>query len=290
MPVKQPFLKNFLNEFEGKKLFVIINEFGKEGTDALSFSGRAAALRQVVNGSVFCACKLHEFEAALEEAVKEAPDCIFVESSGLSDPTGIKGILSGPRFDAIEYMGCVCIADAQNLHKVIGTARMVKKQLNVADIVLLNKTDLVSKEADDEVKRMIWEVRPTVEIYETSFGKIEPAWLSTLKKPYILKESYSAHTKDVSLADFLVSVDPSMSLSELTSFLKMFAEDSYRIKGNVTLLNGYYHVDCVGADLSVSPTDEQPSNNLVVLGGHGLPIKTSLEKAISWYHDKVGLR
>lgn len=167
---------------------------------------------------------------------------------------------------------------------------MVKKQLNVADIVLLNKTDLVQKEAVEEIKKTIWEVKPMAEIYETSFGKIDLAWLSSLKKPHLLKERYSAHAKDVSLAGFLVNIDPSMNLSGLTGFLKLFAEDSYRIKGYITLREGRYHVDCVGADLSVSPTDEQPTNNLVILGGHGLPIQSSLTKAIEWYSDKVSLR
>ena len=72
---------------------------------------------------------------------------IIVEASGLSDPTNVKKILNQTdKFPDVLYMGCICLVDAKQFLKVYETASVVKKQLNVSDLVLLNKTDLVAKE------------------------------------------------------------------------------------------------------------------------------------------------
>lgn len=92
---KTTFIKNFLRLFSGKRIQLIINEFGHAGVDGALLQGRVAALTEISNGSVFCACRSDRFEAALSEAAAAAPDVLLTEASGLSAPSDITRILTG---------------------------------------------------------------------------------------------------------------------------------------------------------------------------------------------------
>ena len=65
---KTTFLKNFARQFAGRRLRLIINEFGRAGVDGTLLRELDAALDEISNGSIFCACRLDQFEAALEQA------------------------------------------------------------------------------------------------------------------------------------------------------------------------------------------------------------------------------
>ena len=62
---KTTFLKNFARQFAGRRLRLIINEFGRVGVDGTLLRELDAALDEISNGSIFCACRLDQFEAAL---------------------------------------------------------------------------------------------------------------------------------------------------------------------------------------------------------------------------------
>ena len=71
---------------------------------AILLAGLGASLDEIVNGSIFCACRMDQFEAALDEAQRLMPELLFVEASGLSDPTAIRTILEqGTRYPDIRY-------------------------------------------------------------------------------------------------------------------------------------------------------------------------------------------
>ncbi|MEG1549226.1 MAG: GTP-binding protein, partial [Ruthenibacterium sp.] len=55
---KTTFLKNFIRLFEHRKIFLLINEFGKVGVDASLLRAMHATLAEINNGSIFCACRL----------------------------------------------------------------------------------------------------------------------------------------------------------------------------------------------------------------------------------------
>ena len=147
---KTTFLKQFMKQFSSERMHIIVNEFGKEGIDGELLSELGIALDEINNGSIFCSCRLDKFENVLQQVLQEKPDVIIVEASGLSDPTNVKKILNQrEKFPGLEYMGCVCLLDARQFPKVYETAVVVKKQIQVSDLLLLNKKDLV-KRADSK--------------------------------------------------------------------------------------------------------------------------------------------
>ncbi len=286
---KTSFLHNFIRFFDGQSIHVIVNEFGKVGVDGMLLSSIDASLSEITGGSIFCSCRSDQFESALKDAVDGSPEMILVEASGLSDPTSIRKILWTEKWnEKINYGGCLCLADATTLPKVYATARVIKKQLSVADIVFLNKTDIATEEQIVASKEIINTQRPDIAVLETYFGKIPDGWNGIIALDENVEQN-SIKTADINLHKASIKVSEDFSPFELTKFLEMFAEDTYRIKGFVKLKGKLYFADCVGSLVKLEPYDKNidTDNIMVVLYGYGLPAKKSITEAMKWYPDKI---
>lgn len=178
---KTTFLKNFICLFAGKRIQLIVNEFGKEGVDGVLLSDLGAFLEEISGGSVFCSCRLDRFEDVLRQTADLNADVILVEASGLSDPTGVRKLFSQTeRFPNIDYQGAICLVDAVRFTKIYATARSCVKQLAASDIVLVNKVDMATREQLEETLRLINGQRPEMPILQTSYGRVEGSILELL--------------------------------------------------------------------------------------------------------------
>lgn len=282
---KTTFLHQFVRLFPDKRLALVVNEFGREGVDGALLSDLGITLTEIDNGSIFCACKLEQFEEALIALLEQAPDLIFVEASGLSDPTSVRSILGQrDKFAQVEYAGAICLVDAARFQKVYQTARVCRMQLAISDLVLINKADLGTPEQIEAIRTAVLAQKPNRPVHETTFGQMKAEWLEEMERPAPAEGPLEIHTRDITLQRLNLAVE-GFDLKSLTSFLKMFAEDTYRIKGLVRLPEGVYLADCVGPLVEVRPFegDAPVQNNLAVLFGNGLPAKKSIKEAISWF-------
>ena len=287
---KTTFLKNFIRLFEGKRMHIIVNEYGKEGIDGQLLKELGTVLDEINNGSIFCSCRLDKFEEVLQKALSAAPDVIIIEASGLSNPTNVRKIMAQEeKFPGLEYMGSICLLDAKRFHKVYQTATVVKKQIGISDIILINKTDLAAPEELEYIRRTVREHRPDIPVYETCFGEIRDTWLEEMIKPPLASEKPEMQTKDITLRSYILKISESFTVYELEKFAEMFLEDTYRVKGFVRLENRTWYLDCVGNLFSIKPYEKEihGENEIVVLAGNGLPAAKSIKEAIKWYPGKV---
>lgn len=284
---KTTFLKKFVRLFPEKKIALIINEFGANGVDGALLQDLGAAMREIDNGSIFCSCRAEQFEHAVTELLEhQKPDLIFVEASGLADPSAVRSIFTQPIYNGMEYAGALCIVDAARFHKVYKTARVSRMQLAVSDLVLVNKTDLASREQIEEILSIVKGQKPDRPVFETAYGEFDPAWLQAVEAPALCHEPAGVQARDITLSR--ITLEPQgFDLVSLTAFLKMFAEDTYRIKGFVELDGVMYLADCVGPLVEVSPYEGKAENpgKLTVLFGNGLPARKSIREALTWYPD-----
>ncbi len=284
---KTTFLKNFLQLFETQKVYVIINEFGREGVDGTLISEMSAHIAEINNGSIFCACRLDKFEEELNHIIKHHgdTDVIIVEASGLSEPGNIHKLMQTNGFESISYCGSICLIDAVRFEKVKTTARMVPKQIKVSSLGLINKSDLVSEEKTQIIKQDVLSLNPAINLECTSFGAIDPKWLDFVS-PSLDIES-ALNTKDITLQKATITIPHTMSYTALMSLLQMISEDTYRIKGFVYLDNRAYLVDCVSSMVNCSPYKEKTvnENKLTVLAGSGMSLRNILKEAHGWYPD-----
>ena len=287
---KTTFLKQFIALFAGRKIQLIINEFGQEGVDGTLLSRLDAYLQEISGGSVFCSCRLDQFENVLRSSADLHPDVILVEASGLSDPTGVRRLFSQTdRFPHIEYQGAVCLVDAVRFPKLYATARTCVKQLAASDVVVLNKTDKASPAQLDAARALIRGQRPEIPVIETSFGRIDRTLLNLLAAHTADAPGESMPlTADLTVRKINVQLSPEISAYELQKFIEMFIEDTFRVKGFVrTCDQGMVLADCVGNVVSLAPTDlDVPAEKagwLTILSGAGMPVHKAVKQACQWY-------
>ena len=161
---------------EDSKIGIIQNEFGPANIDGVELRklGRNFQMLEIKNGSVFCDCLQGDFVIKLEKFIVDYnPDFLIIEASGLSDTTSIAEVLSsGGLAEKITLGTNYCIVDALNFSKVGLMKQRVIHQLRMADIIIINKSDLYIKNLDT-LKKEISQLNPFAKIEETSFCNIE---------------------------------------------------------------------------------------------------------------------
>ena len=284
---KTTLLRTLLRLYADRRIHLIVNEFGAVSVDGVLLNGLGASMDEIVNGSIFCACRMDQFEAALDQAQAQRPELLLVEASGLSDPTAIRTLLDqGTRYQGIRYRGCIALADAMNLHRVIDTARVCHRQLSVADLILLTKTDIATPRQVETAEALLQERYPGVRIIRCVQGAISKNDVESLSARHSIQ--MDAQHSGLALQKHSVTVSPDMRIEQLRAFLRMVAEDTHRIKGFVRLRDGTYQIDCVGAYIQAVPfAGETANNRLVILAGEGMPLRKSLQEALAWYGDWI---
>ena len=286
---KTTFLRNFVRQFSQKRIYLIINEFGRTGIDGSLLREVDAMMAEINNGSIFCSCRLDQFEKVLEEAVTQKPDVILVEASGLSDPTNIQKILSSGDFSSIQYRGSICLVDACRFQRVVETARMCRKQVAVSSLALINKTDLASREQIDRIRTQLLEINPGIRMVETSFGSFEPQWLSLIQPEPVMDEAFA--TQDLTLQKACVRFTSSVTPVQLRGFLTLLGEETYRMKGFIKTCEGVFLADCVSSAIQLTPfageVEETEQGKLVLLAGKGMQLRKMLKQAKEWYGDTI---
>lgn len=285
---KSTLLAHVLQMFKGKKIRLIVNEFGQVGVDGILLKELDAELKEITGGSVFCSCRIDQFEQALRTFVEQDTEIVLVEASGLSDPTGVRNLLTETeRFPHITYRGLVCLVDAVRFPKVYAKSRTCVKQLAAADVAVLNQIDRASEAQLDAVRALIRDQRPDIPVYETSFGRVGDEVLAALDRRSAVDAKRMPLTADLTVRSLTIRVEPGIPLRTLRHFLNRFLEMTFRVKGFVETGEGICLVDCVGNRLSIRPWESrvpaEQLHRLVILSGVGMPVKKHVREAIRCY-------
>lgn len=161
---KTTMLTNSIKEnFGDKKIAIIVNEFGDVGVDSKVLKNVHSEVLEISEGCICCQLA-EEFEAGVAEIIqKYDPEIIFVETSGASEPFPIFLSLQNM---GISVDGVICVIDAKNFgtYKENSTA---KYQLGGSNIIVLNKIDLVDKDALNILESEIAEIKDQYNIRNT---------------------------------------------------------------------------------------------------------------------------
>jgi G3E family GTPase len=237
---KTTFLKRIIDRYSsGFKIGIIQNEFAPANIDGavLRKSGKDFNLLEINNGSVFCVCLLGDFVRSLEKFIDEVqPEVLIIEASGLSDTTSIAEVISaGSLTEKIYLASNWCVVDAQNFAKTGLMKQRVFHQLRMADVVVINKTDLVET-GIDLIRVEIKKSNPFAQIRETAFCDIDFELGNSAINKFYFGELKAMSRPDVN--SMVIKTGRKISASSLKLFLNEWAPKSYRIKGFINLKEG----------------------------------------------------
>ncbi len=258
---KTTFLKRIIDRYSSEfKIGIIQNEFAPANIDGaeLKKSDKDFNLLEINNGSVFCVCLLGDFVRSLEKFIDEyQPEVLIIEASGLSDTTSIAEVISAGSLAGKIYLASNwCVVDAQNFAKVGLMKQRVFHQLRMADVVVINKTDLLEA-GTEPVRAEIKKANPFAEIRETTFCNIDFELgnsainkfyfgeIKSLPRPSLgnsaINKFYFGEIKSLprpSVNSMVIKSGRKLSRISLELFLNDWAPKAYRIKGFVNLKEG----------------------------------------------------
>lgn len=267
---KTTFLTNTLEHIKGEKVGVIMNEFGKIGIDGTIIKKDGMDLIEINRGSIFCSCLKLPFAAAMIEMAEREMDYLFIESSGLADPSNINEILEGVtsvKGDIYDYRGAICLVDAPNFLEQIEDLETVEKQLKHCHFVILNKIDLVNEPTLNRVLEKIKEINNSVDIEKVSFGSTDFEFLEKdLMEKKWLESEETSNTPENKPKTLSLTYEGEITKEQLTGFLNKVSGDAFRIKGFFKLEDGWNQVDVVNKkiDYKISNSDETVSQLVII--------------------------
>jgi G3E family GTPase len=172
---KTTLLNRILTEPHGKRYAVIVNEFGEIGIDNELVVGADEEVFEMNNGCICCTVRgdlIRIIEGLMKRKGKF--DAIIVETTGLADPAPVAqtffvdaDVSENAALDAI-----VTVADAKWLIDRLKDAPEAKNQIAFADVVILNKTDLVSAAKLAEVEARIRAINPYAKLHRTTNASV----------------------------------------------------------------------------------------------------------------------
>ena len=173
---KTTLLNRILSENHGKRYAVIVNEFGEIGIDNDLIVESDEEIYEMNNGCVCCTVRGDLIRVV--EGLTRRPgrfDAIVVETTGLADPVPVAqtffmddDVRSKTRLDAV-----VALVDAKHLPLRLKDSREAEDQIAFADVVVLNKTDLVTPQELADVEATIRAINPTAKIHRTQRSGVD---------------------------------------------------------------------------------------------------------------------
>lgn len=173
---KTTLLNRILSEDHGRKYAVIVNEFGEIGIDNDLIVDSDEEVFEMNNGCVCCTVRgdlIRIIEGLMKRKGKF--DAIVVETTGLARPAPVaqtffvdEEVKTKTKLDAI-----VTVVDAKHVLHRLSESDEAQEQIAFADVVLLNKTDLVGAEELAAVERRIRQINPTARLHKTEKCGIE---------------------------------------------------------------------------------------------------------------------
>ncbi|PZN58852.1 MAG: cobalamin biosynthesis protein CobW [Proteobacteria bacterium] len=175
---KTTLLNRILSENHGKRYAVIVNEFGEIGIDNDLIVESDEEIYEMNNGCVCCTVRGDLIRVV--EGLMRRPgrfDAILVETTGLADPAPVaqtffmdEDVRSKTRLDAV-----VALVDAKHLPLRLKDSKEAEDQIAFADVVVLNKTDLVTPEELRDVEATVRAINPTARIHRTQRSAVDLA-------------------------------------------------------------------------------------------------------------------
>ncbi|HEY6168254.1 MAG TPA: GTP-binding protein [Verrucomicrobiae bacterium] len=172
---KTTLLSHLLSQDHGYKCAIIINEFGEVNIDNQLVVGADEEIVELNNGCICCRVRgdLIKSLNGLFQKQKRF-DYVLVETTGLADPMPVAHTFFQPQVTkTLRLDGIVTVVDAAHIEKELDDAPEPAQQIAFADVILLNKTDLISPADLARIERRLRQMNKLAKIHRTQRSQID---------------------------------------------------------------------------------------------------------------------
>ncbi|NCW34256.1 MAG: GTP-binding protein, partial [Betaproteobacteria bacterium] len=171
---KTTLLNHILANQEGVKTAVLVNEFGEIGIDNELIINSSDNTVELNNGCICCSINDELLQTVYKVLDRPDPiDYMVVETTGLADPLPVAMTFLGSDLrDLTRLDSIITVVDAENFDAEVLNTQVGRAQVLYGDILLLNKTDLVSAERLKEVENQLADVKKDARLLHSVKGEV----------------------------------------------------------------------------------------------------------------------
>jgi G3E family GTPase len=202
---KTTLLNRVLTSDHGRRVAVIVNEFGEVGIDHHLLISSEQEIVEMSNGCICCTVRgdlLRSLFQLLEHRSKY--DALMIETTGLADPAPVVQtfFVDEQIKSAFQLNGVVTVVDAKHIFQQLQHTSEAKEQIAFADMVLLNKTDLINPEDLPELEYKIRNLNGAARICQTRNSDVDIGMMLDLRSLIIEAKANGHddnhdHTRDI---------------------------------------------------------------------------------------------
>jgi G3E family GTPase len=241
---KTTLVRHFLSLPDGAGTAVIVNEFGEAGIDDALLRSSSDNVALLGNGCLCCNVRsdlqvtLHRLIADRERGVVPHFGHIVIETSGLADPSPILATFATDRALGGEFHveAVIAVIAAQNGIHTIESFAEARRQIILADRIVISKTDLADEDAPAILTGTLRELNPRAHIIEALAGRVDPQWIlagQTAEHAAGFIADSGVHTDDV--ASFTLIEDEPLAWDAfartMETLMALRGPDLLRVKG-----------------------------------------------------------
>lgn len=283
---KTTFVNYILKENHGYKFAIIENEFGEVGIDDGLVLQTNQEIVEMMNGCICCTVR-EDLITTIKNLLKTRKgefDHILIETTGLADPAPVaqtffidEEMSNSCRLDSIvTFIDAKFTSQHLDEEKPEGVENEAHEQVAFADVLILNKTDLVSKDELSDTKKKLKSINIHAPIIETKFSRVPVEKVINIKafdldKTLELDENFldieSEHNHDSSITSFGIHIEGEFKMEELNNWLSNLmmekGADLYRSKGILAILDSdeKYVFQAVHMIMNISSSSELGMNH-----------------------------
>ena len=281
---KTTLLNHILSNQDGLKTAVLVNEFGEIGIDNDLVVSTSADMVELSNGCICCTINGELLEAVDRILKRPEPlDYLVVETTGLADPLPVAMTFLGSELrDQTRLDSIITLVDAENCNARVFESEVGRSQIIYGDILLLNKTDLVSTERVKELEESLRSIKKDARILHSvkgdvplpllmSVGLFESDRVATKADHGHAHHDHADHLDIEGYTSLSFSSDGPFSLRKFQNFLdNQLPESVFRAKGilwfNESEKRHVFHLAGKRFSIDDSDWDGERKNQLVLIG------------------------
>lgn len=295
---KTTLLNHILTREHGKKIAVLVNEFGEIGVDQKLVEGVEEDILMMSNGCVCCRFRGDVIRSLHDILRRDEPsEAILLETTGLADPGPIAQsfFVDEELKKKIVLDAIITMVDAKHIDQQMKNDVKAREQIAFADVVLLNKIDIASKEQVEAARARIRALNAVTKIHETTNAEIDLSHIMGIgafdlsKKPEVAEDASHDHTADIVSVSLRQpgALDGKKFNAWLGNLLKTKGQDIFRLKGIAEVKGEKRRVVFQGVHMMFDGRPDRPwkegedRTSIMVFIGRGLSEKELREGLLS---------